>query len=740
MERNSVLKRLLFLALMLSLIAHVPGRADAAGDFDRLIGKIDLQRVFPGAERLGEPVGSPPVAPVVAAGKAAGYVFLNSDFAGATGYSGKPIHVLVGLDLKGVLTGAQLVDHHEPIVLIGIPEKRITAVIDGYAGRNIGALARGQEAERRIDIVSGATVTIMVIDDSILRSAIKVARRFSLGGLKPEIAAVAGPKAEIDRDKSSEEGWATLVGDGSVRALNLTLDDINKAFEQSGDVKAAQLPEPGDPGDIFIHLNAALVSVPTIGLSLLGKNEYGNLTKTLAPGQHAILLAGRGRYSFRGSGFVRGGIFDRIQLIQGDNSVRFRDKDYKRLRRVAAKGATVFPEVALFRLPKDADFNPAEPWRIELLVGRATGPTDKAFLTFDLGYRLPEKYLKTVAAEPAAKSVRRAEPAAGAFSAAPIWQRLWKQKAVEVIILAVALVFLTLIFFFQDWLAQRSRLTDWVRIGFLTYTLFGIGFYANAQLSVVNVMTFFNALITDFRWEYFLLEPLIFTLWFAVAASLMFWGRGAFCGWLCPFGAFQELLNRAAKAVGIPQIAVPWGVHERVWAFKYMIFLVLFGISLYSLSLAEKLAEVEPFKTAIVLKFAREWPFILFAGSLLAAGLFIERFYCRYLCPLGAALAIPGKFRLFEWLKRYRQCGAPCHRCATECMVQAIHPDGHINPNECLYCLHCQTVYHDAHRCPVVIQRELRAERRELSSLTQFSSRKSGGQRRKGRRKPAAVT
>ena len=301
--------------------------------------------------------------------------------------------------------------------------------------------------------------------------------------------------------------------------------------------------------------------------------------------------------------------------------------------------------------------------------------------------------------------------------------------------LTAALVLLTAVFFFQDWLARRPVLTDRFRLAFLLFTLFGIGFYANAQLSVVNVMTFFNALITDFRWDYFLMEPLIFTLWFAVAASLMFWGRGAFCGWLCPFGALQELLNRAAKAVRIPQIEVPWWLHERAWALKYMIFMVLIGISLYSLSLAEKLAEVEPFKTAIILKFVREWPYVLFAVTLLAAGLFIERFYCRYLCPLGAALSIPGKVRLFEWLKRYKQCGSPCQRCAADCMVQAIHPEGQINANECLYCLHCQTLYHDSQRCPVVIQRTLRNERRGL----QPPSPRSAGTRAAGKPARAAT-
>ena len=119
---------------------------------------------------------------------------------------------------------------------------------------------------------------------------------------------------------------------------------------------------------------------------------------------------------------------------------------------------------------------------------------------------------------------------------------------------------------------------------------------------------------------------------------------------------------------------------------------------------------------AIILKFMREWPFVAFAGTLLIVGLFVERFYCRYLCPLGAALAIPGRLRTFDWLKRYRECGSPCHRCANECMVQAIHPEGHINPNECLYCLHCQTLYVDDHKCPVCIQKRLKRERRAALS------------------------
>jgi NosR/NirI family nitrous oxide reductase transcriptional regulator len=505
------------------------------------------------------------------------------------------------------------------------------------------------------------------------------------------------------------EDWIDLVSDGSVRRLKLTVGEVNRAFDTTGDIAAIERPEPGDSGEVFIELYTALVSIPTIGTSVLGGAEYRNLTKRLEPGRHAILVAADGRYSFKGSGYVRGGIFDRFQIIQGDNSIRFRDRNHKRLRAVAAAGAPPLGEVDLFYVPQEAEFDAARPWRLQLLVSRATGPTSKAFTTFELTYRPPEKYLDYEPPEAADES-KQLEVLAD-FERPPLWMTMWKRKIPEIAVLLVALGVLTFIFFFQIWLVKRPRLCEGLRIGFLVFTLFGIGIYAGAQLSVVNIMTVFSALVSGFDWQYFLMEPLIFILWGSVAASLLFWARGAYCGWLCPFGALQELLNRLAKAFKVPQIRVPWALHERLWPVKYIIFLVLFGVSLHSLVLAERLAEVEPFKTAIVLRFMREWPFVVFALALLTAGLFIERFYCRYLCALGAALAIPARMRMFEWLKRYRQCGTPCQRCGNDCMVQAIHPEGHINPNECLYCLHCQQLYFDDHQCPVMIERREKRER-----------------------------
>lgn len=709
---------LILLGLLVIGVHLIPSSANAATSLETALKKIPAGDMVPGADRYGQPEGDPAFVRVWRGDELAGYVFMNTDVASAIGYSGKPIHVLIGLSTEGLITRALLYRHSEPIVLIGIPEKKITAYMDRYIGLSvleIEAITRS-DSTRTIDMISGATVTIMVIDDSITRSALKMARALGLAGLAP-LAAGQQPvsRGEINLDHDTTEDWINLVGDGSVRRMRLSVGDVTEAFAAAGRTKAAAQAESDDPNAEFIDLYIALASVPTIGRTLLGDAEYTLLRDRLAPGQQAIAVIGAGLYSFKGSGYVRGGIFDRIQLIQSDQTIRFRDRNHKHIGEIEAEHARAFKEIALFVIPDSASFDGTRPFRLDLLVNRAIGALEKDFLTFSIDYLLPERYL---ALPPVAASGPSTALASGAGNAAeiedayPLWRRIWDQRTVDLAVLAAALTVLTGIFFFQNWFARRPRLASIVRTLFLIFTVAWIGGYAQAQLSVVNVFTFAGAMMHDFKWDYFLMDPLIFILWISVATSLLFWGRGPFCGWLCPFGAAQELLNKLARLAHLPQWTLPWGLHERLWPVKYVIFIGLFGMSLYSLAFAEQLAEIEPFKTSVILRFAREWPFVLYAIAMLSIGLFVERFFCRYLCPLGAALAIPGKLRIFEWLRRHKECASPCQRCAKECMVQAIHPNGKIDANECLYCMNCQVLYWHDHKCPPMIQRRLRSERR----------------------------
>ncbi|MFX0541961.1 4Fe-4S binding protein [Roseovarius sp. S4756] len=705
-------------ALLLAALMPADGaRAQVAQSvLGEYIGDVAPGDLAPGADAFGPIRDDMPVAPLLQGGERIGWAFIASDYVGTTGYSGKPIHTMVAVDDDAIVLGVKLVKHSEPIVLIGIPDSKIQALAADYAGLDLVKEAESGGTAHELDIIAGATVTIMVIDDSIVRAGLKVARDLGLGGLTAPDAPT-GPTFEINFEATAPQDWETLAGDGTLRRLSLNVGEVNAAFEAMDDPRAAKRALKDPPETNFIDMYMGLVSVPAVGEALLGSAENANLQDWLEEGEHAIMVAGDGIYSFKGSGYVRGGIFDRIVLIQGDTSVRFRDKMHRRLGAVAAEGAPDFSETDLFKIPADAGFDPTEPFRLQLLVQRDVAAIERIFTTFEMSYDLPAHYMQKVpgsAPAPAAPSDAQLAADQDEMAAqSALWKRLWKDKTQEIIVLAVMLTILTGAFFFQGFLTRSERVTYWFRMSFLTVTLVYLGWYANAQLSVVNLMALFGALTSDFSWQAFLLDPLTFILWFAVAAALIFWGRGAYCGWLCPFGALQELLNQIGRKLGIPQWTLPWGLHERLWPIKYMIFLGLFGVSLASIEQAEVYAEVEPFKTAIILNFMRAWPFVAYVVALLVAGLFVERFFCRYLCPLGAGLAIPARLRMFDWLKRYKECGNPCQTCAHECFVQAIHPTGEINPNECLNCMHCQVLYQSKEKCPVVIRK---LKRRETAS------------------------
>jgi len=284
----------------------------------------------------------------------------------------------------------------------------------------------------------------------------------------------------------------------------------------------------------------------------------------------------------------------------------------------------------------------------------------------------------------------------------------------------VLLLLVAAVYAKRDWLVRRCTRKDkrWIN-GFKYFgwvvSIGFVGFTLMAQPSITQVLTWFHALLFHWEWELFLTDPYIFIFWWFIIITVFIWGRGLFCGWLCPFGALSELLYKVAAVVGLErfQFQLPMHWHNRLKWVKYAVFFSLLAVSFFSMGLAERLAEVEPFKTTFLVGlFNRAWPYTLFTASLLGLSLFMERPFCKYLCPLGAALAMPTTFRWFG-LKRKAEC-TTCAACARGCGPQAIDAQGHIDPRECLLCLDCQILYYDEHACPPLSQER---KRREKSGL-----------------------
>jgi len=681
------------LGLVLTALACGLSLAGAKAD------ELQFQRAFPGATRFDPVEGTPPAAKAWRGSEFAGYVFRTRDIAATAGYSGKPIDVAVGLDLAGRLTGAVIVEHHEPIFVIGVLDEDLQRFVAQFAGRDVRDPIQVSRTARGggLDAISGATVSSIVLADGVLRAARAVARDrgiVSAGG--------------IDIDSFAPAGWDALRAEGAIAHRRFSIGDLRRAAEEQGAALEPRMTDATAADDLFVDLYLALATPAQIGRNLLGDRAYDAAIAGRPAGDQLLFVGATGRYSFKGTSYRRSGRFDRFQIVQDDRTFVLAADQYVPIARLAAAGAPDLPETGLFVLAAGSGFDPARPWRFELLIASETGAAPAVLAA---PYDLPARYRL---GEPAAPA-----DASGAAAAEPLWMTIWRARAVEIVMVLLAISGVTAIFVFQDALVRRKRFYRWVRMGFMAFTLLALGWYAGAQLSVLNVLTFGEALRTDFRWEIFLVDPLLFILWSFTAVGLLFHARGVFCGWLCPFGALQELTGRLGRLLRLPKFNPPFAVNERAWPLKYIIFLGLFALSLGSAGLTVKLAEIEPFKTATVMHFDRTWPFVAYAVAILVVCLFVERFFCRYLCPLGGALAIPARLRMFDWLKRHWQCGLQCHICETRCPVQAIDPNGKINPNECIQCLECQVLYYDDTICPPMVERRRRRESRLTQTLVE---------------------
>ena len=288
----------------------------------------------------------------------------------------------------------------------------------------------------------------------------------------------------------------------------------------------------------------------------------------------------------------------------------------------------------------------------------------------------------------------------------PLWIQIWEMKIAHIVIYVCFLVLIILVMLLKDRLSKNERMRDIIRYGILGISFLYVGLILKAQPTTTNSIIFINALKElQVTLQLYLMEPFIFFSFIFIFLTLFLWGRGVFCGWLCPYGAMIELLYKGRQWL-LPKIrwSLPEGIHYKLIWLKYLIFLGLVGVSFYSFILSEYLVEVEPFRT-FVLKLNRTWPFVLYFVILSLGSMVIYRGFCRYLCPLGAALAIPSLLKRIPFIKmrRYDFCHT-CKICGKTCTSKAIMGDGFIDSRECLNCLDCQVNFWDEDVCPVLIK------------------------------------
>ena len=298
----------------------------------------------------------------------------------STGYSGKPIHIVAGIDPAGAdhrhragrAPGADRADRHP-----GGPGGRGDQL--ARSASTCRPWHRGRQPLPQVDIVSGATVTVLVMGDS-------VAPRRDRGGAE---RAAGGPAApERRRGRRGRAGAALAGGEGEIRdwedarRRRLGAPAVadrrrrQRGLRAIGRRRGRRAARAGRPRrDLHRPLYRRSPPSRRSAAACSARPATGRCSTGSSRAQHAIVVAGEGRYSFKGSGYVRGGIFDRIELIQDVEPLRFRDRDHTPARRMSRPRARrTSARSGLFRDPGRASASiPAEPWPLQLLVQRAIG-------------------------------------------------------------------------------------------------------------------------------------------------------------------------------------------------------------------------------------------------------------------------------------------------------------------------------------------------------------------------------
>jgi Pyruvate/2-oxoacid:ferredoxin oxidoreductase delta subunit len=682
-------------ALLLVFLLAIPARAqDAPETWPAL-----LARAVPGAQRFSDRRGDPPAFeafrtdPTTGVETLIGYAFVTSELPPEEKGFDAPIEVLVGIDLEGVLTGVVVLDYHESLRSSRGDFLSRPGFQQQYAGKSINDAFR---VKRDVEGITGATITVGAMSRGIRNAARRMAQARGVGSVSAVAAAPMLDAATVRADQLEPLTWAQILVRGLVQQV--TVLDRGRA--------AATLT--------FFYLRDA-----SVGEVLMGRSTFAE-----AMSRAGARAQGRRMFLVGADGPMAGGLnLERLAVVQNGDTMRVGADDifiFGPPVEGKVDGQLQFMRVVLM----DGALDMSRPFRYELDLR----PALSVFTGDYPGVRAMAATSTTTTgtAQPAAPAVTMtvpnttgvstpstAAPSTPTPSSAPSWpststaptapgssapteaadpspastanpqlppfdistheeETLLARTLAETSWLRVSGLLVVLALATAAFVTKRPPL----RWASLAATLLFLGVLDKGFLSVSHITSGIKVGPDVYFADLSLLILVVFTL-----VTTLLWGR-VFCGYLCPFGALQDFMERMIPKRFRRELS--GSLHQKASLVKYGVLAVVVapalmggGVALYQY--------FEPFGTV----FFPSHSLVLWsiAATLLAASAVVPRFYCRYVCPLGAALALGSLLAPFR-IRRVEQCTV-CKVCEQRCPTRAIQLE-RIDFKECVRCNICE--------------------------------------------------
>lgn len=595
-----------------------------------------LQEVMPEADSFSAKQGDPPViqAYQTDAGsgnkKLVGYIFTSADYPPLQkGYSA-PVDLLIGLRSSGELSGIKVLDYVESYRYSRgdfLDDRHFRAQ---FSGKSIEDDFR---LRHDLDGVSSATISSWAIARSVSAAARQVATAY-----------LAYSEAETDQSRWAANAYAQLE--------SLSWQDM---LDRDILVQGRITTPIGDE----LELSIAYMGHRVLGEILVGPDNYAKSERDASirfdtPEMMLVAVGGEATHLFRQ---------ERFAIRQGEGAARRVHPSRLVNAGMADAGAIAGHAEYAAGIVLDESTNLELPFTL-IYQPLGSEPLELAYQVSDLALALSRGE-----AIPSPEALWRAQLADASLLTRLRHDPPWGETAPLKLGLLLGLLALVLAAFLSKTSAVR-----WIA---LSSTLVYLGFVDSGFLSISHL----NAALIQGPSVWLNHLPTLALISFTLLTTLI-WGR-VFCSSLCPFGAVQDLISRFTPARW--RVLPPARIHQLGFYLKYGILALIVIVALvYSqLSIFQYF---EPFGTLFFFSGSLLLWIILIA--ILIGSVFITRFYCRYLCPLGAALALLTVTSLFR-IKRVPQCNL-CRVCESSCPTGAIQLE-RINFRECVRCDICES-------------------------------------------------